>query len=64
MSKRRAFSAKQSLIVPPDVNADDRFDLADRRVAKNSGAFGFCGRQRKNIWNLLNDLDKIMGVIS
>ena len=31
--KRRAFSARQSLIVPPDVNSDDRFDLADRRVA-------------------------------
>ena len=30
--KRLAFSAKQSLIVPSDVNADDIFDLADRRV--------------------------------
>ena len=31
--KRRAFSARQSLIIPPDVNADDVFGLADRRVA-------------------------------
>jgi len=28
--KRRAFSAKQSLIVPDDINADDRFNLANR----------------------------------
>ena len=31
--KRGAFSARQSLIIPPDVNSDDRFDLAARRVA-------------------------------
>ena len=39
--KRRAFSANQSLIVPSDVNADDFFDLADRRVAKNSRSIRF-----------------------
>jgi hypothetical protein len=31
--QRTAFSAKQSLIIPEDINADDIFDLADRRVA-------------------------------
>ena len=31
--KRGAFSARQSLIIPEDINADDFFDLADRRVA-------------------------------
>jgi hypothetical protein len=30
MPQRIAFSARQSLIVPPDVNSDDRFDLANR----------------------------------
>jgi hypothetical protein len=31
--QRTAFSARQSLIFPEDVNADDRFDLTDRRVS-------------------------------
>jgi len=31
--QRTAFSARQSLIIPEDINADDRFGLADRRVA-------------------------------
>ena len=31
--KRGAFSARQSLIIPEDINADDRFDLANRRAA-------------------------------
>ena len=29
---KRPFSARQSLIVPEDINADDRFDLANRRI--------------------------------
>lgn|GEM_PF-4842748 len=31
--QRTAFSARQSLIIPEDINADDFFDLANRRVA-------------------------------
>jgi len=30
---KRPFSARQSLIVPEDINSDDRFDLLDRRIA-------------------------------
>ena len=32
-TQQTAFSARQSLIFPEDINADDFFDLADRRVA-------------------------------
>ena len=31
--QRTAFSDRQSLIIPEDINADDFFDLANRRVA-------------------------------